>query len=174
MEESASNSLFADIEKKLQNNVNAVRGRSGTMELELIKNENKKIQLEADILNYSVTILQSAASFLQSIQTKEDAEGSGMPIGNDIVGKILLSILDLSVDRITEEDVEPAPKKRKMDENSNFVKTTKSESFMSPVTRSSIRKTRYQVSQQVLDRNLAKNRQMLRKAKKTRESLFTF
>ena len=123
MEESASNSLFADIEKKLQNNVNAVRGRSGTMELELIKNENKKIQLEADILNYSVTILQSAASFLQSIQTKEDAEGSGMPIGNDIVGKILLSILDLSVDRITEEDVEPAPKKRKMDENSNFVKT---------------------------------------------------
>ena len=31
----------------------------------------------------------------------------------------------------------------------------------------------YQVSQHVLDRNLAKNRLMLRKAKKTRESLFT-
>ena len=149
MEDSASISLFATFEKELENNVKTVRGKSRSMELELIKTENKKIQLEADILNFSWTILKSATSFLQSIQTnEEDAERSGMPIENDIVGKILLSILDLSVDQITDEkEVEPATvpppkKKRKMDENSNFVQTCKSETFKSPLTRSSLRKAR--------------------------------
>ena len=149
MEDSASISLFATFEKELENNVKTVRGKSRSMELELIKTENKKIQLEADILNFSWTILNSATSFLQSIQTnEEDAERSGMPIENDIVGKILLSILDLSVDQITDEkEVEPATvpppkKKRKMDENSNFVQTSKSETFKSPLTRSSLRKAR--------------------------------
>ena len=149
MEDSASISLFATFEKELENNVKTVRGKSRSMELELIKTENKKIQLEADILNFSWTILKSATSFLQSIQTnEEDAERSGMPIENDIVGKILLSILDLSVDQITDEkEVEPATvpppkKKRKMDENSNFVQTSKSERFKSPLTRSSLRKAR--------------------------------
>ena len=149
MEDSASISLFATFEKELENNVMTVRGKSRSMELELIKTENKKIQLEADILNFSWTILKSATSFLQSIQTnEEDAERSGMPIENDIVGKILLSILDLSVDQITDEkEVEPATvpppkKKRKMDENSNFVQTCKSETFKSPLTRSSLRKAR--------------------------------
>ena len=149
MEDSASISLFATFEKELENNVMTVRGKSRSMELELIKTENKKIQLEADILNFSWTILKSATSFLQSIQTnEEDAERSGMPIENDIVGKILLSILDLSVDQITDEkEVEPATvpppkKKRKMDENSNFVQTSKSETFKSPLTRSSLRKAR--------------------------------
>ena len=148
MEDSASISLFATFEKELENNVKTVRGKSRSMELELIKTENKKIQLEADILNFSWTILKSATSFLQSIQTnEEDAERSGMPIENDIVGKILLSILDLSVDQITDEkEVEPAKtppkKKRKMDENSNFIQTSKSETFKSPLTRSSLRKAR--------------------------------
>ena len=149
MEDSAPISLFATFEKELENNVKTVRGKSRSMELELIKTENKKIQLEADILNFSWTILKSATSFLQSIQTnEEDAERSGMPIENDIVGKILLSILDLSVDQITDEkEVEPATvpppkKKRKMDENSNFVQTSKSERFKSPLTRSSLRKAR--------------------------------
>ena len=148
MEDSASISLFDTFEKELENNVKTVRGKSRSMELELIKTENKKIQLEADILNFSWTILKSATSFLQSIQTnEEDAERSGMPIENDIVGQILLSILDLSVDQITDEkEVEPAKtppkKKRKMDENSNFIQTSKFATFKSPLTRSSLRKAR--------------------------------
>ena len=149
MEDSAPISLFATFEKELENNVKTVRGKSRSMELELIKTENKKIQLEADILNFSWTILKSATSFLQSTQTnEEDAERSGMPIENDIVEKILLSILDLSVDQITDEkEVEPATvpppkKKRKMDENSNFIQTSKFATFKSPLTRSSLRKAR--------------------------------
>ena len=139
-------SLFSNFEKELQKEFNGERGRSGTMELEIIRKENKKRQMDEDILKYTVTILQSTTALLQSINTTRCQEkvpeaAERPPMGDDIIGEILLSILDFTVDQngnITETDKEPESKKRKIDENANI-----EEPFEIPLTRSSLKKSRY-------------------------------
>ena len=140
-------SLFSNFEKELQKEFNGERDRSGTMELEMIRKENKKRQMDEDILKYTVTILQSTTALLQSINTTRCQEvpeaAEKPPMANDIIGEILLSILDFTVDQtgnITETDKEPESKKRKIDENANI-----EEPFEIPLTRSSLKKSRYEL-----------------------------
>ena len=62
--------LFDEFEKDLKKNYNRVLDDSKKLELELLKKENEKIQLDNQISEYTVSILNSTFSLLSSLSSK--------------------------------------------------------------------------------------------------------
>ena len=127
--------LFDDFEKDLKKNYNQVLNDSKKLELELLKKENKRIQLENQISEYTASILNSTFSILSSMSVEEDINGNASAsVSNDALKEILCSLADVVMDeRAKVQEAGPKKKRRKLDKNSNKAKRSP---IKRPLTRS--------------------------------------
>ena len=98
--------LFDEFEKDLKKNYNQVLKDSKKLQLEMLKKENEKIQLENQISEYTVSILNSSFSLLSSLSSiEEDKSGNACPsVSTDALKDILCSLVEVMMDEGATQD----------------------------------------------------------------------